>query len=54
MSDQEQTKKWYDESYSKYGLSAQRRYPNEEMLRFMGRNFFSVEKEKRKVELCFN
>lgn len=41
-------KKWYDNSYSSSGLVAQRRYPNEEMLRFLGRNFFGVPSEFRK------
>tara|TARA_B110000014_G_C20114456_1_gene588124 strand:+ start:1014 stop:1733 length:720 start_codon:yes stop_codon:yes gene_type:complete len=36
------TKSWYEKNYKAYGLDAQRRYPNEEFLRFMGRNFFSI------------
>lgn len=44
----ETTKKFYDSSYSKDGFNAQRRYPNEELCRFMGRNFFSIPQEKRK------
>jgi SAM-dependent methyltransferase len=39
--------KWYDESYGKLGINAQRRYPNEELLRFMGRHYFSVPKHLR-------
>lgn len=41
-------KAWYESSYVKGGFEAQRRYPNEELLRFMGRNFFRVPMEKRK------
>ena len=32
-------KKFYDESYASLGFSAQRKYPNEELCRFVGRNF---------------
>lgn len=41
------TKNFYNDSYTKDGFDAQRRYPNEELCRFMGRNFFSISKEKR-------
>ena len=33
--------KWYEESYKSKGFSAQRRYPNEELLRFLGVTFFN-------------
>jgi len=33
---------WYEKSYEKEGFKAQRLYPNEELLRFLGREFFSV------------
>ena len=36
----ENCKQFYDKSYSYNGLDAQRKYPNEEFCRFMGRNFF--------------
>jgi SAM-dependent methyltransferase len=38
---------WYQISYAAHGLSAQRRYPNEEFLRFMGRNFLAVDLAQR-------
>ena len=34
-------KKWYEESYKKNRFKAQRRYPNEELLRFLGSTFFN-------------
>ena len=37
-----QVKKFYEHSYSEMGFGAQRRYPNEELCRFMGRNLFSI------------
>ena len=44
-----QTQQWYEQSYANEGFKAQRRYPNEELLRFLGRNFFdSVELSERK------
>ena len=39
---------FYRESYSHAGLDAQRRYPNEELCRFMGRNFFKLSPADRK------
>jgi SAM-dependent methyltransferase len=38
---------WYQISYAAHGLSAQRRYPNEEFLRFMGRSFLAVDLAQR-------
>jgi len=38
----------YEKGYKKLGINYQRRYPNEELCRFMGRNFFSYKKNKRK------
>lgn len=42
------TKKWYEKSYATGGFAAQRRYPNEELCRFMGRNYFSIQPQNRK------
>jgi len=44
----QETKQWYECSYKSHGLGAQRRYPNEEMLRFLGRNLFKIPNESRK------
>ncbi len=44
----DKVKNFYNESYEGQGFDAQRRYPNEELCRFMGRNFFSIPHEKRK------
>ena len=41
------TREFFDASYLKFGIAAQRRYPNEEFLRFMGRNFFGLEQRQR-------
>lgn len=42
------SKSWYENDYATFGLAAQRRYPNEELLRFLGRNYFgSTYKEER-------
>ena len=38
---------WYNKSYEKSGFNAQRKYPNEELLRFMGRNYFYLPRKKR-------
>lgn len=43
------TQKWYENAYSSEGFKAQRLYPNEELLRFLGRHYFScTPREKRK------
>lgn len=39
---------WYEQSYGQSGFSAQRRYPNEELLRFFGRHYFSLSREARR------
>ena len=45
MSNKQYSKKvkdFYNSSYEKLGFNAQRRYPNEEFCRFMGRNFLHI------------
>ena len=44
----EVVKDFYEKSYQEHGFNAQRKYPNEEFCRFMGRNFFHISHEKRK------
>ena len=44
----EECKSFYERSYESSGFGAQRRYPNEELMRFMGRNFFSLPRDGRK------
>lgn len=46
-SEQADTFGFYENSYVTDGFGAQRRYPNEELCRFMGRNFFGLPKENR-------
>lgn len=43
-----ETKDFYDNSYIQEKCAAQRRWPNEEFCRFMGRNFFCIKQEERK------
>ena len=43
----EATKHWYETSYNSSGFAAQRRYPNEELLRFFGRHYFPMPREQR-------
>ena len=42
------TENWYESSYQESGLDAQRRYPNEEFLRFLGRHFFRTPTPERR------
>lgn len=44
----QECRSFYENSYESSGFGAQRRYPNEELMRFMGRTLFSVPPEKRK------
>jgi len=37
----------HERSYRELGFAAQRRYPNEELLRFMGRRYFGIPREAR-------
>tara|TARA_Y100000389_G_scaffold204052_1_gene254705 strand:- start:327 stop:1034 length:708 start_codon:yes stop_codon:yes gene_type:complete len=39
---------FYEKGYKLKGLNNQRKYPNEELCRFFGRNFFSIDFKKRK------
>jgi SAM-dependent methyltransferase len=41
------TREWYQESYVASGMTAQRRYPNEELLRFFGRRLFQIPADQR-------
>jgi|SRR5882724_9005948 len=41
------TRDWYQASYAQSGFAAQRRYPNEEFLRFVGSRFGSVDPVRR-------
>ena len=47
-SDSTATQRFYVSAYTSNGLGAQRRYPNEELCRFMGRHFFGIENAKRR------
>jgi ubiquinone/menaquinone biosynthesis C-methylase UbiE len=55
MSEIDRTKRWYDASYTAEGFAGQRLFPNEELLRFMGRHFFALapaaRKQKRILEI---
>ena len=44
----EKTKAWYENDYKQSGFKAQRLYPNEELLRFFGRNLFHLSPEQRR------
>jgi ubiquinone/menaquinone biosynthesis C-methylase UbiE len=41
------TKDWYDDNYRAQGLRAQRRYPNEELVRFISRRYLSLAPDRR-------
>ena len=38
---------YYDSSYKEAGMAAQRRYPNEELCRFIGRNFGCMSRSEK-------
>ena len=38
---------WYQQSYRKLGRNAQRKYPHEELCRFIGRRFSHLSNEER-------
>lgn len=44
----EACRSYYEQSYAQSGFGAQRRYPNEEFMRFLGRHFSSVPQSARK------
>ncbi len=39
--------KFYEDGYQSAGFASQRRFPNEELCRFMGRNLFSLDQQAR-------
>lgn len=45
----QRTERFYDKTYGEEGLNAQRRWPNEEFCRFMGRRFFGKPDSERKL-----
>jgi len=45
------TKLWYERDYEKSGLNAQRLYPNEELLRFLGRNYFGITNLQERTQI---
>lgn len=45
--DNEVCRNWYEHSYNSEKLAAQRRYPNEELCRFMGRTWFQLPRAAR-------
>lgn len=55
MSDNQYSQKvrdFYNSSYEKLGINAQRKYPNEEFCRFMGRNFLHIlHKERTDIKI---
>lgn len=44
----EAQQEWCEADYKQQGLDAQRLYPNEEFVRFIGRHFFPIPREDRK------
>ena len=47
--DIEKVKALYETSYASLGFSAQRKYPNEELCRFIGRNFSQISPDERQA-----
>ena len=43
---------WYEKSYKDLGFKAQREYPNEELCRFIGRNYNNFSKDEIKNLTC--
>ena len=48
MNPKKQILNLYQKGFKNIGQTYQRQYPNEEFCRFMGRNFFHINKNKRK------
>ena len=48
MTDESKLFEYYQDTYQSLGHAAQRRYPNEELCRFMGRNYFPLPFEQRR------
>ena len=47
--DIEKVRDFYEASYSSQGFAAQRKYPNEELCRFVGRNFSRLSQEQKQA-----
>jgi SAM-dependent methyltransferase len=47
MAESTTTIDWYERSYKAAGIDAQRRYPNEELIRFLARNYFKLTRDER-------
>ena len=44
----EDAQRYFDHEYTSRGFGAQRRFPNEELCRFMGRNYFALTQQERR------
>lgn len=47
MTESVSTIDWYERSYKSAGIHGQRRYPNEELIRFLARNFSALTRRER-------
>ena len=47
----ELSKIYYEKNYKKYGLAFQRKYPNEELCRFIGRTFVNSKSLKKNIRI---
>lgn len=45
----ESTQSYYEKAYGLHGFNAQRRYPNEELMRFLGRTYASSSHDQRRA-----
>lgn len=48
---QRRSRHWYEKAYAESGFRAQRLYPNEELLRFLGREWFSRTERKDRASV---